>query len=495
MESEISALNANHTWDLVPLPSGKKAIGSKWVYKVKLKSDGSLERCKARLVAKGYNQKFGIDYEETFSPVVKMSTVRTIIALASSKNWPLYQLDVNNAFLHGDLFEEVYMCVPEGVPNPHNLVCRLKKSIYGLKQASRRWFAKLVEALTEFGFVQSKNDYSLFIRHSGSNICILAVYVDDIILTGTDSEGIQHLKEFLHAKFSIKDLGRLHFFLGIEVTYLDSGIVLSQPKFTHELLTSSGFDFSKAANTPLPVNLKLSNFEGEILSDPEHYRSLVGKLNYLTNTRPDLAYTVQTLSQFMHSPRSTHLSALQHTLRYVAHTSHQGILLRASTQLTLQAFSDADWASCVDSRRSITGYILLFGNSPITWKSKKQNTVSKSSSEAEYRAMAAAASEITWVVRLLDELGVSNFLPVTLNCDNQSALYIAKNPVFHERTKHIELDCHFTRDKVLEGLIQLTYLPTRSQIADIFTKVAPSPQFTSFLSKLGVFPGSSPPPT
>nr|XP_017221138.1 PREDICTED: uncharacterized mitochondrial protein AtMg00810-like [Daucus carota subsp. sativus] len=228
------------------------------------------------------------------------------------------------------------------------------------------------------------------------------------------------------------------------------------------------------------------------MSNPELYRSLVGKLNYLTNTRPDLSYTVQSLSQYMHAPRTSHFAALHHTLRYLAATVTQGILLKAADHLKLQAFSDADWASCKDSRRSVTGYILLFGQSPVTWKSKKQSTVSKSSAEAEYRAMAAAAAEVTWAVRLLEELGVTDLKPVELLCDNQSALHIARNPVFHERTKHIELDCHFTRDKVMEGLLQLTYLPTRSQIADVFTKVSPSPQFNKLLFKLGLVPSQSP---
>ena len=231
--------------------------------------------------------------------------------------------------------------------------------------------------------------------------------------------------------------------------------------------------------------------DGKLLDNHELYRSLVGKINYLTNTRPELSYTVQTLSQYMHAPRTSHFDALHHTLRSIATIVTQGILLKASDRLKLQAFSNADWASCKDSRRSITGYILLFGQSPMTWKSKKQSTVSKSSAEAEYRAMDSAAAEVTWVVRLLEELGVSNLKHMELLCDNQSAFHIARNPVFHERTKHIEVDCHFTRDKVLEGLLQLTYLPTRYQLADVFTKVSPSPQFTELLVKLGLVPSST----
>lgn len=332
----------------------------------------------------------------------------------------------------------------------------------------------------------------MFIKRSSTFITIVAVYVDDIIVTGDNSSEIDTLKSHLDHVFSIKDLGILHYFLGIEVGYVTDGIILNQKKFTNDILRVCDLDFSKPAVTPLPLNLKLSATTGPLFAYPDRYCSLVGKLNYLTNTRPDLSYAVQTLSQYMQTPRLPHYDALCHTLRYVAHTVGQGILLKASDKLTLQAFSDSDWASCIDTRRSITGYIMLFGNSPISWKSKKQTTISRSSSEAEYRAMASASSEVTWLIRLLAELGVDNLQPVTLHCDNQSALYIAKNPVFHKRTKHIELDCHFTRDKVLEGLLQLSYLPTQHQLDDILTKVVPSPQFRELLSKLGMSQPSSP---
>ena len=429
IQTELAALYKNNTWEVVSLPPGKKAIGSRWVFKVKLKADGSLERCKARLVAKGYNQKFGIDFEETFSPVVKMGTIRMLLALAATHHWSVYQLDMNNAFLYGNLDEEVYMQMPEGIPNPNNLVCLLKKSIYGLRQASRVWNAKLVVELLSQGFVQSKNDYILFIKHNQDKICVVAVYVDDVILTGTDHEAIASLKAHLDYMFSIKDLGKLHYFLGLEIDYLDSSFLLTQRKFAKELILSSGLDVSKSVATPLLVHLKLSLLEGDLLFNPELYRFLVGKLKYLTNTRPDLSYIVQSLNQFMHAPRTSHWSSLHHTLKYVAATINQGILLNSSDNLKLQAFFDADWASCPDSRRSITGYI-FFGNSPLIFKFKKQHTVFKSSSEVEYRAMDSASSEVTWVVRLLEDLGITNLKPVILHCDNQSALYIAKNPVF-----------------------------------------------------------------
>ena len=486
MDKEIAALKSNNTWIECELPAQKKAIGCKWVYKVKLKSDGSIERLKARLVAQGFTQKYGIDYLETFSPVVKMTTVRCVLALAASHSWSLFQLDINNAFLHGDLHEEVYMKMPQGIPNPKNLVCKLVKSLYGLKQVSRQWFHKLNTDLQSQGFIQSKNDYSLFLKGSEHTLVIVIVYVDDIIITGEDVPSILQLKQHLHDTFSIKDLGQLHFFLGIEVSHLKNGIVLTQRKFTREMLTESGLDVSKQAKTPFPLHLKLHSDEGDFYSDPAQYRSLVGKLNFLTHTRPDLSFAVQALSQFMHAPRQSHFLALHHVLRYLASTIGQGIPLHATEQLTLQGYSDSDWASCPNTRRSITGYVILLGTSPISWKSKKQCTISRSSSEAEYRAMAVASSEITWLVRLLEELGVKGLKPVKLNCDNQSAIHIGKNPVFRERTKHIELDCHFTRDKVLEGFLELHYVPTAEQLADVFTKSLSSPQHNHLLSKLGL---------
>lgn len=221
MQKELDTLSLNNTWELVPLPQGKKAIGSKWVYKVKLKSDGSLERYKVRLVAKGYNQIHGVDFQETFSPVVCMTTVRCLIALVVSRNWPLFQLDVDNAFLHGELFEDIYMKPPDGLSSPPNLVCKLKKSLYRLKQASRQWFSRLTNELFHQGYTQSKNDYSVFTKKVDSSITIVVVYVDDFIITRDNISHFQSLKAHLYRLFGIKDLGKLNYFLGFEVTYVE----------------------------------------------------------------------------------------------------------------------------------------------------------------------------------------------------------------------------------------------------------------------------------
>ncbi|XP_019260703.1 PREDICTED: uncharacterized protein LOC109238670 [Nicotiana attenuata] len=371
------------------------------------------------------------------------------------------------------------------------LVCKLQKSLYGLKQASRQWYAKLSQALYARGYTHSLNDYSLFIKRSDSSTVFLAIYVDDIILTGDDPKEINALKIFLDDQFKIKDLGLLNYFLGIELLYVDFGVLLHQRKFVSELVAEYGCSDASAVSSPLELCVKLKSDVGVLLPNPESYRSLVGKLNFLTHTRPDLCFAVQHLSQLLKSPRLPHMTAALHVLRYLKGTPDVGVHLNGSSDFSVQAFCDSDWASCSDSRRSVSGYCVFLGGSLISWKSKKQAVVCLSSAEAEYRAMSKVVAELVWLVRLLADLGMPLSSSIPVFCDSLAALHIAKNPVFYERTKHIEVDYHFIRTKLADGLISLHHVPTSSQLADIFTKCLTGAHHRLLLGKLGVLPPSN----
>ncbi|BBH10363.1 RmlC-like cupins superfamily protein, partial [Prunus dulcis] len=475
MAKELQALEQNHTWSLTSLPAGKHPIGCKWVYKVKYHSNGSVERYKARLVAKGYTQQEGLTIPRPSLPL---------------PSW-----------LHSDAFLllppsviGLYISLTFKMPSSmgENLVCRLHKSLYALKQASRNWFAKFTTALRAASFVQSLADYSLFTRSQNNSFTALLIYVDDIVITGDDPKAIQSIKDFLNVRFRIKDLGPLKYFLGIEVARSKKGIFISQRKYALEILDDVGLLGARPSPFPMEQTLRLRPDEGKPLKDATKYRQLVGRLIYLTVTRPDIAFSVHILSRFMHQPHQPHLDAALRVLRYLKSSPGQGIFFAAHNDLKLKAFSDSNWGSCPTTRRSVTGYCTFLGNSLISWKSKKQNTIARSSAEAEYRAMADTCCELTWLRYILNDLGIRHSEPATLHCDNQSALHIAKNPVFHERTKHIDLDCHLVRQNITSGLVSTTYMPTNLQVADLFTKPLGKASFGTLLGKLGVYNIHSP---
>ncbi|KAL0358581.1 UNVERIFIED_CONTAM: Retrovirus-related Pol polyprotein from transposon RE2 [Sesamum angustifolium] len=385
------------TWDLVELPPGKKAIGSRWVFKLKLNPDGSVQRHKARLVAKGYNQIEGIDYFDSFSPVAKSVTVRVFMALAVAKGWPLLQLDVNNAFLHGHLDEEVYMLPPEG---HDRLLGRLGSC----------------QVLPWLGASRSAH-----------------------------------------------------------------GLLVTQQKYLTDILRDVHMLDSRPAPTPLPPGLKLSADDGTLLFDPGPFRRLVGRLLYLGFTRPDISFA-----------RSSHWDAALHVLRYLKGTSSLGLFFSAQNSLQPTVYTDASWASCPESRRSITGFCIFLGSSLVSWKTKKQSTVSRSSAEAEYRSMGAAVCELLWLSYLLHALHIPFSTPVPFWVDNQAAIHITANPVFHERTKHLDIDCHLVRDQFKSGFIKPSHVPGRDQLADLFTKTPPTSDFARFFVKLGLAPQAPP---
>lgn len=344
MEAEFNALIHNQTWELVP-PASHKPIGCKWVFRIKRKPDGTIDKYKARLVAKGFHQQYGKDYFDTFSPVTKPVTIRTVLSIALSNNWPLRQLDVNNAFLQGTLHEEVYMVQPPGYTHPQfpNHLCKLKKSIYGLKQAPRAWYTELTNFLTHCGFKKSLADPSLFIYNTNHIISYFLVYVDDIVLTGNNSSFLSQFISALSNKFSLKDLGMLHHFLGVEVIPTPSGLFLSQHRHIQDVLTQFHMDGAKEVSTPLSTSEPLSAIDSTPTIDATPYRKLVGSLQYLAFTRPDISYAINKLSQFMHAPRQSHWQALKRLLRYLKGTIHYGLFLNRTSPLTLTAFSDSDW--------------------------------------------------------------------------------------------------------------------------------------------------------
>ncbi|XP_019162633.1 PREDICTED: uncharacterized protein LOC109159077 [Ipomoea nil] len=331
------------------------------------------------------------------------------------------------------------------------------------------------------------------VRHSQirSLICSVLIrreddHVDDILVAGTNSRHIDSLKQFLDKSFKIKDLGNLNYFLGIETFRTPDGLNICQRKYTLEILKEYGFLDAKPAQTPITAGQKLGSLEGTILDKPEVYRRLVGKLLYITNTRPEITYAVQQLSQYVDKPRDTHLVAAHRVLRYLKGSPGKGIFYPTSSQIRLQGFSDSDWATCAESRKFVTDYCIYLGESLISWKTKKQATVSRSSSEAEYRALTSTVCEIQWFLYLLADLEMKPKTPTALFCDNKPAIAIGENHVFHERTKHIEIDCHVVKQKVSEGVIKLMSIPSHKQLVDGFTKALPRLLFDGFHSKLGL---------
>jgi hypothetical protein len=487
MREELEALRKNQTWELTTLPDGKKAVGCKWVFTVKQSPEGKIERYKARLVARGYSQTYGIDYDETFAPVAKMNTVRILISCAANFGWPLHQLDVKNAFLHGDLQEEVYMEVPPGMAAAENggKVCKLKKALYGLKQSPRAWFDRFRRAVCAMGYRQCNGDHTVFYRHSNQRITILAVYVDDIIIIGDDEAEILRLKKCLSRVFEVKDLGQLRYFLGIEIARSARGIVLSQRKYVLDLLNDTGMMQCRAAATPIDQNYKITAESGELV-EKETYQRLVGRLLYLCHTRPNIAYAVSVVSRYMHEPRTGHLDAVHRILRYLKGTPGKGLWFRSNGHLVIDGYSDADWASCLDDRRSTSGYCVFVGGNLVSWRSKKQQVVSKSSAEAEYRAMSEGLSDMLWVKNLLRELKVLRDGHLNVWCDNKSAICIANNPVQHDRTKHIEIDRFFIKEKLDAGIIKIDYVNTRQQIADCLTKGLGTKECNLACDKMGM---------
>lgn len=340
--------------------------------------------------------------------------------------------------------------------------------------------------LLSIGFTEAKSDTSLFVYRHGSDTVYLLLYVDDIVLTASSSNILRWTITSLQKEFSMKDLGPLNHFLGINVTPHSGGLLLTQRQYCLEILERAGMSDCKPCLTPVDTSAKFSTEGSPSVSDPTDFRSLAGALQYLTFTRPDISYAVQQVCLHMHDPRESHLTALKRILRYIRGTLEYGLHIQRSSSFDLMAYSDANWAGCPDTRKSTFGYAVFLGDNLISWSSKRQNTVSRSSAEAEYRAVANAVAETSWLRQLLHELYAPPSKATLVYCDNVSAVYLSTNLVQHQRTKHVEIDLHFVHERVDVGAVRVLHVPTTSQYANVFTKGLPSPVFNEFRSSLNV---------
>ncbi|CAL2275786.1 unnamed protein product [Prunus armeniaca] len=420
-----------------------------------------------RMVAKGFTQTYEVNYHDTFAPVAKMNTVRVLLSLAVNLDWTLRQFDIKNTFLHGELEEEVYMSLPPGyrVTGETGNVCKLKKAMYRLKQSPRAWFDRFTTAMKKFGYQQANTDHTLFIKHRAE---------------------IERLQKHLASEFEMKDLGSLKYFLVVEVTRSKHGLFLSQRKYVMDLLADTGMLDCKPADAPIVENHKLGVYVDQVPTNRERYQRLVGRLIYLSLTHPDITYAVSVASQFMHSPSEDHMAVVMRILSYLKSALGRGLLFKKNGHLDLKGYIDVDYAGNITDRRSTSGYVTFFGGNLVTWRSKKQNVVSRSSAESQYRGIAQGVCEILWLRWLLAEIGFRPNAATKLHCDNQSAFEIANNPVQHYQTKHVEVDRHFIKEKLEHKLISIPFVPSSEQLAEMLTHAVSKRRFEDSLDRLGI---------
>lgn len=487
IDEELMSLKENQTWTLVDLPADKKPIQCKWVFKIKKDSDGKVTKYKARLVAKGFTQVCGVDYTETYSPVVRSSTLRLLFSLAAEYDWFIDQWDVTTAFLYGKIKEDIYMLQPKGAvaKGQETKVCKLQRSLYGLKQASNAWFKELDKEMLNLGFIQSKIEPCLYQKQlkDGKKL-IVVIYVDDIFVFGNCELEKQKLKTNLLDKFKVKDLGAARHVLGMRLRREKGVIHLDQEQFILDILNDFNMTDAKPVTTPMEVGLKLERSTSSHCQLP--YQSLVGCLNYLAcNTRPDISHAVSVLSQFNSCYGEIHFKSAKRVLRYLKGTSNLCLTFRKSGDLELRGYVDADWGGALD-RKSFTGLIFKLGKNIVSWESKKQATVSLSSTESEYVGLSQASKEALYLRSLLNSLTAVDGKPVIIFNDNQSAHKIAANKMMHNRTKHIDIKYHFIRECVLANKVEIKYMPTDKMIADILTKSVNGPKLKDFLKDLSL---------
>lgn len=471
MDEEINSHQQNDTWTLVTLPHGRKAIKAKWVFKTKLNDAGEVMRYKARLVAKGCSQKFGIDYSETFSPVVRYNSIRFLIALAVQNDLKIHQMDAITAFLQGDLDEEIFMEQPEHYGDGTNRVCRLNRSIYGLKQAGRQWNLKLDDALRKFGLKKSQLDPCIY--YSGDLSVLIAIYVDDFLLFFKNMKKLEEVKQYLCRTFKMKDLGAISSCIGMKIKQFNDAIEIDQSSYAERILDRFGMADCKPVKTPSDTSNKLSIqtiTPDDSLVGKVPYQEAVGSLLYLAqSTRPDIAFAVNDVSRFNANHGSAQWMAVKRIFRYLRGTTNAKLRYTKSGE-GLMAYCDADWASEIDNRRSCSGYIIKLSGASICWLSKRQPIVALSSTEAEYIALSSTACELIWLKQLADELNKNIAKSITIFCDNQSTIKLAASDAYRPRTKHIDIRFHHIRELVENNVIKIEFVSTTENAADSLTK-------------------------
>lgn len=488
-KSEFESLMENKTWVLVPRPKGRHVVSNRWVYDIK--HDG---RYKARLVAKGFTQVWGEDYHETFSPVARFESIRYLLAHAALEDWDIESMDVKTAFLNGDLDEEIYMEQPEGwvIPGKEDHVCLLKKAIYGLKQASRQWNAKIHQSLLDLGFTRTYSDAGIYVyrRQGGDHVTIVVLYVDDLLLMGNQSSHIKHVKKALSKQYKMTDLGSVQRFLGLRITRDRSTrmIDIDQEEYIQSVLERFQMADCKPSRTPLPAGAVLASAD-EPASDQfrQRYQSLIGSLLYaMLGTRPDISFAVTRLSKFNANPSEAHMSYAKYVLRYLQGTKAYRLRYKGASNDGLISYSDSDWAEDRDDRHSTSGFVFLMAGGAISWASRRQPTISLSSTEAEYKAASDTCRQLIWLRTFGDELGDDLTRPTPMCLDNQGSIFLSVNPVVDRRTKHIEIRYHFIREQVESGSVEIFYVATADQLADSLTKNVPYSILAKFVDEIGL---------
>ncbi|KAJ9539198.1 hypothetical protein OSB04_031931 [Centaurea solstitialis] len=476
MQEELAEFIKNNVWLLVPRPRKRTIIGSKWIFRNKLDEIGTIIRNKARLVAQGYRQEEGIDYDETFAPVARLEAIRLFLAFAAHMNFKVYQMDIKNAFLNGKLNEEVYVAQPPGFVDPKfpDHVYKLNKALYGLKQAPRAWYDTLSTFLLSKGFVRGKIDSTLFLKKYPKHILLVQIYVDDIIFGSTNPKLCEKFELLMKSEYKMSMMGELTFFLGLQIKQSEKGIFINQGKYVHEMLKKFDLTSCTPMKTPMAPPLTLDKDSKGKSVNVTLYRGMIGSLLYLTASRPDI----------MLNPKN-HLTAVKRIFRYLKGTPNLGLWYSKDSGFDLTAYSDSDFAGCKIDRKSTTGGCHLLGGKLVSWTSKKQNSVSTSTAEAEYVAAGICCAQVLWLRNQLQDYDIQ-LSKIPIYCDNTSAIAIANNPVLHSKTKHIEVRYHFIRDHVMNGDIELHFVPTEYQLADLFTKPLDVTRFNMLISELGM---------